>query len=93
MRKKKGNRKQRWMNDIANFQIGWKRDSRHFLLHPYDVTTIDEHFKEMKRLIKTRECTRANEKIYFQHLAQIFALVYKAEERMSALSSILNDLI
>jgi hypothetical protein len=93
MRKKKNNLKQRWMNDISNFQIGWDRDWRKGLLHPYDVKNINEKFKHLKLKIKHEHCTRENRKVYFHCLSHLFKLVSEADERMTKMCSILTDLM
>ena len=93
MRKKKINRKQRWINDIANFEIGWTRDWRKMLLHTYDVKSINHEFYHLKLKIKKQPCSRANEKTYFYCLCHIFKLVSKADQRMTIMCNILSDLM
>jgi hypothetical protein len=93
MRKKKNNLKRRWIDDISNFEIGWNRDWRKMLLHPHDVKSINQEFHHLKMKIKKQRCTRENEKIYFYCLCHIYQLVSKANQRMTTMCDILNDLL
>ena len=92
MRTDKVIRKQRWINDVTNFEIGWKKNERQWLLHPYDVITINEHFNHLKRLIKSKPWNNKNDKIYFQLLANIYALICKANQRITIICTVLHDL-
>ena len=93
MRKKKINNKQRWINDIANFHVGWNRDWRKGLLHPQDVKNIHKEFNNLKLKIKKQKCTSENETIYCNDLSYIYKLVSKADERMTTMCTILTELM
>ena len=93
MRRKKINLKKRWINDISNFEIGWNRDWRKMLLHPHDVKSINQEFYQLKLKIKKEPYTREKETLYFNCLCHIFKLVSKADQRMTTMCNILNDLM
>ena len=82
-----------WTQKVTNLESTWRCDHRHYFLHPYDVTEINNRFRSLKRSIQVRPHTVKNQTTFSKLWFQIVSRVLKANERMNIVSQIMLDLI
>jgi hypothetical protein len=82
-----------WIKNVTAFESNWRNDPRLHLLHPRDVTTINQWFSQLKHNIRLQPYTKTNQKNFSSMWFYIVDLVSKANERMETISSFLLDMI